>query len=523
MSRQYPSQVIDIHTHVFNARHVPLVGVLVERGVPAFFAKILATILELLTQGDDAETSVDNNFIDEITKSNSLTGLSSLFSKATLNSTAIRIRRLRLVYDSEHATAHDIFRLQHQLQSDPMYQALEELDALYQQVGARNNKPGTAVFSDWIIALSKLTSDIGSGDKHLQLSADELIFRFEKPLRWAIKYMARHVEADEYGDALSYVRFFLLMLSREDGLASRLFSSYRKEQNVSTVLSLMMDMQYAYKGHRSPHYPYPKQIERMADIQKADPNRHLFFIAFDPRRKDAVKIVTKAIMSGIFVGGKIYPPMGYLPSGSTEREKQEFDDLYRQFTINDWPLLTHCTPVGFQAYKGSGILSDPANWEPVLKQHNQLRLCFGHGGGGSTTNILAGSQDRSQVLYEGWYAEKFEQNSLDTNYAFKIFHLCLEYPNVYCDLSHLDEIVADEEKRERLRCNLIYAFSQGGESQPFSNKVMYGSDWHMPLMCRQTEKYLDCFIDIFDSCDVLRRHKEKFFSINAKRFLRLPG
>lgn len=63
MSRQYPSQVIDIHTHVFNARHVPLVGVLVERGVPAFFAKILATILELLTQGDDAETSVDNNFM----------------------------------------------------------------------------------------------------------------------------------------------------------------------------------------------------------------------------------------------------------------------------------------------------------------------------------------------------------------------------------------------------------------------------------------------------------------------------
>ena len=47
-------QRIDIHTHVFNVRYLPIEGIIRSRGVPEFVARGLAKLLNGTT-GDDIE------------------------------------------------------------------------------------------------------------------------------------------------------------------------------------------------------------------------------------------------------------------------------------------------------------------------------------------------------------------------------------------------------------------------------------------------------------------------------------
>ena len=60
---QIPVTVIDMHSHMFNARDLPLAGILNERGAPDGVAKALATLINWWTPEED-ELGHENEELD---------------------------------------------------------------------------------------------------------------------------------------------------------------------------------------------------------------------------------------------------------------------------------------------------------------------------------------------------------------------------------------------------------------------------------------------------------------------------
>ena len=52
------------------------------------------------------------------------------------------------------------------------------------------------------------------------------------------------------------------------------------------------------------------------------------------------------------IGVKFYPPMGYKPDDDYDSIKELFE-----YCNSEIPILTHCTPEGFEAVEGLGICS----------------------------------------------------------------------------------------------------------------------------------------------------------------------
>ena len=68
MENEYPSEVIDVHTHIFNARYIPLVGALHSKGVPKWLGQLLKPLFNVLAGGERhfEATRGRNSFIRHI-------------------------------------------------------------------------------------------------------------------------------------------------------------------------------------------------------------------------------------------------------------------------------------------------------------------------------------------------------------------------------------------------------------------------------------------------------------------------
>ena len=138
-----------------------------------------------------------------------------------------------------------------------------------------------------------------------------------------------------------------------------------------------------------------------------------------------------------------------------------------------------------------------------------LRLCFGHAGGGYH-KIKTENNEEKEVY--GWYADSNDQWVDDDNYARRVIKLCKEYQNVYCDMSYLHDIIDNKKFRDRFIHHLIQAIETPG-TYPFSKKIIFGSDWHMPNMINRSKTYFDKFIEIFQEYSQLNKYIEDFISL----------
>ena len=156
-------------------------------------------------------------------------------------------------------------------------------------------------------------------------------------------------------------------------------------------------------------------------------------------------------------------------------------------------MFVHCTPIGFRRRKG--LNAHPKHWRALLEHERwrDLRLCLGHAGGGRASNLGVSSA--------GWMADNDAEWRDADNFARIVADLCATYPNVYCELGYITELLDDPTARELLVANIERARAeaqQNGRPHDFLDKVAYGSDWHMPSMVDNTERYLDVFVDIMN-------------------------
>jgi predicted TIM-barrel fold metal-dependent hydrolase len=179
----------------------------------------------------------------------------------------------------------------------------------------------------------------------------------------------------------------------------------------------------------------------------------------------------------------------------------------------DIPVLVHSGYGEFEARRGYGEYhSDPEFWQRFLESHStpaepcKLRLCLGHAGG-----------------EDYWFGRKEH-----ADWGRRVYELCARYPNVYCEVTTSDTMIEATTQAFFVdRIATLFAESAGtqrnsphGEIRyPFAKKMMYGTDWPLPdqgepnAVLIATEKAL-----LHPS---LRDHYADYFSLNARRYLKL--
>ena len=339
------------------------------------------------------------------------------------------------------------------------------------------------------------------------------------------------------------MEFLGKMMVSDESLADELLRKiYSPNHRPALTIHHTMDIEAAYfqvnasQGQETlpPAYPfYEKQIQKSSKFIKRAHGRLLGFVAFHPERGlEGKDDCLKALKQG-HIGIKIYPPLNYrpdgqgMPSNELHRAVPDYTEVLTALYTGSHdkiPLLTHCTPQGFEAWDGTGPLSNPLYWENVLNKHNDLRLCFGHAGGGiyEYEDAYQGGQE---IKTDGWYTQPAEWAESNNNYARQIAGLCRTYPNVYADFSYLQAMLYDDDKQSRFTANLRYEFDQQGKYH-LADKLVYGSDWHMAMLIDKCNEFIamfkDIMIKVYEDEAQGRELCDRFFFRNAVRFLNLP-
>lgn len=315
--------------------------------------------------------------------------------------------------------------------------------------------------------------------------------------------------------------------------------------NVQFRISHMMDMgpTYGQKEDVAGLRDFEnEEIPAIENLQHLASSHLTYFVAYNPFRdnlgtNEALRIVQQAITNHHAYGVKVYPAAGYRPfsnriprrprkflffsSGQPGKQwdarymkngvrisNEELDDrllgLLRWCASNQIPVFAHCATGEMQAQKDYGEQMAGAHWWRELLETKggqfpelkNLRLALGHAGGP-----------------DYWFG-----NPVKNSWGNDVYHLCTHYPNIYCEVGDLDDVFDDRKqaafaKKMKELCNPA---APPGDYD-FHDKIMYGSDWYMPITGDRHD-FLRRFQQIF-LLDELKPYYKKFFLANALAYL----
>ena len=501
----FPDRILDLHTHLFNARYVPLSSIIKDAmGVDeSILADKVAGLLEALTGSSYHEPK--SKLTDDDTRLEILWNITrhELLVATNLKSTSdIEVRLLDNKALSDPSLGF--------LRSSELIHIIEDLSNInYADEGWKGELPKAY---EPVLPYRQL-------DKNIQVSG---FFNWAMGVvKKALYVVTKMMDPDAWHKGENYLEFFLTMLKSEEKMVSKLFASYGKKLPTLQVVHYMMDMQLAYKSQKSPYYSFhPVQVDRMHTLQRNHSAKIFGFSAFDPRRNHWKAYAEDALKKG-FLGFKFYPAMGYRPASNDESryltrgEIQNIKDFFSFCVCKDVPIFAHCTPEGFQTRDKSGTNAHPKYWQEVLEIFPNLRLCLGHAGGGHIKN--------GNVESFGWFADSECEWDHDDNFARIVAELCVAYPNVYCEIGYLTELF-EKTKYLKLFINNIERAkkikSSSLNSYDFMDKLAYGSDWHMPEMISKTRKYFNIYLNMLNRMEY-KCYLNKFFWENAYRYLKI--
>ena len=544
-------QLIDMHTHMFNARYLPLKGIFRASGISDEFVTPLANFCWFLTNF--------SKFISEKRTMPLHQGLNAIDTNMTPE-----LETARSIESYIQALAQDCQRLIMACQNEPyLIIDLKKITPAIDNQAHECSKMIDTNFSG-TVAVQLLASIMNTYD------CDELLFesdhiseispkchRFElneSHLSDFLKDFLRKAFST-IEDVLDYVDFFWNLTHSEEEILHRIDAYYSALGIKYRLVHHMMDMSHPYaqkKGYKDdghvkisfyPENKPPSQLSQMNNLQLKSKKRLSGFSAFDPYRfakqeADESKIIAHLDMARNqfgMLGFKFYPPLGYNATDNTNTDLQYAIDVFLKYCVmHDVPVFTHCAPTGFELVKGvTGQNSDPVFWRKALENKSwiiqdvknktpckkiecrNLRLCFGHAGGGRFVK-----NNKTDLISAGWVADDSEWR-LAGNYASQIVKLCKEFPRVYCELANIDSILDNNIHAKNMRHNLIREMNDHGNDEFFfSDKIMYGTDWHMVGMVNDVVKYFYKLYGMFDD-PKLKQFIPNFFCGNAVAYLKL--
>lgn len=272
----------------------------------------------------------------------------------------------------------------------------------------------------------------------------------------------------------------------------------------------------------TPRSNLASQIKVMEAVQKAAFQRLNIFVhslaPFDPWREafdvdagrspTALDLAREAVEERGFVGVKLYPPMGFLPTnnaasgltypdGSGPGFAAKIDDALERLFV--WaegagvPLLAHAANTN-GAGKEYSERANPAGWEAVLTRHPNLRLNLAHFGG---FDEVAGGDPWEEA----------------TGRLFSLF------PNTYTDLSYLSESLPSASPQRRAYiADQIRAFLLRFPGSDL--RLVYGSDWIMLGREADHQLYFESVQTLLGRAGVL---PQQWANISRANAIRLYG
>ncbi len=265
----------------------------------------------------------------------------------------------------------------------------------------------------------------------------------------------------------------------------------------TAVAPLAIDFETPYK--LKPQISHRMQLLLTASLAKnpANMGRVLPFFGLDPRRADLNVVITEAFDHG-FIGAKVYPSLGYLPSHPLLMN--EVWPVFEQLGI---PVIAHCSKIGIFSHdlkipvkglvpekhgigyksidreerfgplnlpligvKSWQYFNDPAHWRPVLEQFPKLKVCISHlGGWGEIKKHIAGKKS--------WTTE--------------IFSLMELFSNVYADISY----VSAEKKFNRYFVKFL------AEEKKLTKKIMLATDFPLNKLLKDSQKAVNEMLRIY--------------------------
>ncbi|BBB70178.1 hypothetical protein UNDYM_5925 (plasmid) [Undibacterium sp. YM2] len=534
-----PNKIVDLHTHLFNARCLPLPGIfanaLNKDADNSWVARHLSTIIFKITESEYSPENLQENFLVDTDYVDRLSDTIEAHIVGEIEARNVQFRELADQEKHPLVVAHDITQDLKNLQKA----LIDEYE---------NNQD---------CEIREAVTSLKEVPENLQFTKQSFSGWIEMIIGVAIRILNK--EQDVADDIENYGAFIYSMLSAEKHMAETLIERYgviAPDYPPITLVHHMMDMQMAYvvkpdttQEMVSPYYPFyceyvqqedennGDQISRMKQVHAQYPQT-IGFLAFDPRRENCMDVF-KFVQNGEFKGFKFYTSMGYLPANDPVAEiRDRVHTFFEKCAALDIPVFTHCTAQGFQTRAKLGLNAKPKNWDAVLEAFPKLRLCFGHAGGGKQTHVTSkDTGGKVDLISLGWSATKDEWNGPDDyvikgvtyyNFAKDVVRLCRTYENVYCEFAYITDLIeghGDECAKARacLVDNLVYVIheSQAVEAPyKFENKMAFGSDWNMPSMVTHPKQYLQVFLEIFDAGGPLANYREQFFHENALNYMK---
>lgn len=245
--------------------------------------------------------------------------------------------------------------------------------------------------------------------------------------------------------------------------------------------------------------------------------------------------VKDAIRNKGFIGVKLYPVMGFRPTGNAREAPSSYPrrlqllpdwaanmdralaDLYHFCVAEDVPVMAHCS---YSQYPNpaAGRRGGPAGWWEVLEQWPKLRLNLAHCGG---VWDLAPEKARIRRQQAGdlWPIDIIPRLGQT------------KYPNLYADLADFDGVLACQAALpvDSPTCQhsldgepLLIRLAKEVNCNPAARKrIMYGTDYMFLIQASGTENYLMKMRDCL--APSLQMAPDDLMGLNAARFLGLSN
>ena len=266
-----------------------------------------------------------------------------------------------------------------------------------------------------------------------------------------------------------------------------------KPGEVDLYVPSLVDFNYWLGPSDTEKSPLAAQLDAMEQVMRLMGGTVHCFVPFNPwahvRNPKLFALLTDAIERRGFVGFKLYPPMGFSPSGNQklgENERppiwnlqgpqfpKDLDDammtLFAWCSKHDVPIMAHANPSNGPD-EHSQVMGSPAHWRYAYEQMASAgipppAISFGHFGG-----------DRWNGK-ERWAAE-FAQ-------------LFREQPRAYADLSYWEHMLdpPGSDDYGRVIESLRATFRSNPEAKA---RLMYGTDWNMLAIEDRWQEYFVAF------------------------------
>ena len=487
--------MIEIHSHLFNLRYLPVQGILrrfTNNIVPDIIAGPVANALIRHTASDFVPMR-----LIPVTLKEKINGLKPLLKTVSVFDLEINAAVENIV---DNFSADEINNLE-----------LQNALVTFYQIIQNDNKA-----AEFKLMFKKLNNKaIINLNTHDYLSFSNGL---KKMLIWICNLIDKAV-----GMGVNFIRWVYVMLQSE----SDLFAKLQKDvPHMKYYIHLMMDVDN-YFNSKASYFDYEtQQVPNMQQLNNKFKDKLIGFVAYDPSKENSLDIIKDAIENRGYKGVKFYPPMGYRATGNVG-DKQIYDErnaeLFRYCIKNDLPILTHCNNSGFEAEKNSGYNSNPLFWQDLLSndEFKKLRLCLAHGGGVQGWFCAVDKNDQMKIneIDNNIFDASDKQINWNSSYAKIVYKLCInpEFPNIYCDAAYLDEI-NNADKLSNFTARLIKLF----KTEPvFAKKIMFGTDWHMLFREGENANFFTGYDKLFALGGVLGSNREDFFEKNAVNYLKI--